>query len=319
MMTIALLMAGGLMLVLFIGWRSYFREVEARQKMALLSARTESQLAASAAAQAAAIKEATQEMVSVPAPTATVPQQVTPAVTLTSQPDAGGTDSTFPEPEVLTQDVSQADLRDARETQRQFWAATTWKDKAQCVCDPVRVSPLMREFYEVRKETEPFIGDARQQAHFKLHATEILLFSYDSSRLGGTVDIAMIRQPDGKFLIDWESYVGASETGWSDFKKQRIATPKLFRLFASIDDYYSYEFDNPAKYLCLHLASADGFYFVKGYCERDSSMGRLISAMFATGPDRRAFTLRLAFPDHAQSDHCVRITGMVANRWLIVP
>jgi hypothetical protein len=30
-------------------------------------------------------------------------------------------------------------------------------------------------------------------------------------------------------------------------------------------------------------------------------------------------TLRLAFPNQAQSDHCVKIVGLLADRWLLFP
>jgi hypothetical protein len=42
-------------------------------------------------------------------------------------------------------------------------------------------------------------------------------------------------------------------------------------------------------------------------------------ALQVSGPTRMALTLRLAFPEKAESDHCVSITGVVANRWLLVP
>jgi hypothetical protein len=32
-----------------------------------------------------------------------------------------------------------------------------------------------------------------------------------------------------------------------------------------------------------------------------------------------AFTLRLAFPEKAESAQCVHIVGLLANRWLLVP
>jgi hypothetical protein len=162
-------------------------------------------------------------------------------------------------------------------------------------------------------------GDARRQARFRLNGKEVLLFSYAGTRIDGSLDVALITQPDGQYKLDWESYVGASDLSWPDLKKLRSTEPRVFRVFAKLDDYFNYEFTDDKRYLCLHLSSSDSFYFVKGYCERASPLGKTVESLLGSGPERVALTLRLSFPEQAQSDHCVLINGVVANRWLIVP
>lgn len=225
----------------------------------------------------------------------------------------------FPEPQPLLQPISSDRQRDALLTMEKFLQATTWEQKLQYVSDPERVKPLMQDYYEVLRRQDPPMSSTRRESAFRLHDTEVLLYSHTSSGPGGTADLAMTARNSGEFKVDWESFVGASEMSWPDFKKQRSAQPKLFRVFAQPDEYYNYEFSDAGKYLCFNLTSPDGLYFIYGFCEKESAVAQALSSHLASGPLRRALTLRLAFPSQAQSDHCVRITGIVANRWLLVP
>ena len=306
------------------GWRWYLRQVAERQRFAKLSVVADEYLSQRAAAESARIKASTRSATTLPSPVIpnSEPESLTdstkPAVSLTNLPSSSE-EAVFTDPIPLSEDVEPDRLGQAKELQKQFWAATKWEDKLPLVAESERVRPLMKDFYEDQKNTDPVAGNANHQAHFKLNNTEVLLFSYSSPRPGGTLDMALVATEKGKFSIDWESYVGASEVSWSAFKRERGNTPKLFRVFANQDDYYNYEFTDEKRFLAFHLSSPDGFYFVKGYCERTSTIGRTLTALFTSGAPRMALTLRLAFPEKALSDHCVQIVGVVANRWLIVP
>jgi len=321
LMVVLFLTASGLGFGMFLGWRLYFNNVAMRSELIRLSAIADERLDQEAAERAVKIRASTRSATATPALPASptiMTSPTGPAVSLANA-DSTANDPGFPEPDPISENLAPERQRAAEELQRQFWRSSKWEEKSAFVVDAPRVVSFMRDYYEKQKNPDPIVGDLKQQAHFKLNHTEVLLYTFSGPRVGGTVDMAMVAQPDGTFLIDWESFVGSSDIGWSDFKKQRPAEPKLFRVFANLDDYYSYEFEDAKKYLCLHLASPDGFYFIKGYCERGSTIEHLLSDLFASGPSRRALTLRLAFPENAKSDHCVRITGVVANRWLLVP
>ena len=65
--------------------------------------------------------------------------------------------------------------------------------------------------------------------------------------------------------------------------------------------------------------SRDGELFVNAFCERDSDLGRQIAAHLRTrreGANRA--TVRVAFPEKAQSDSCVRLVELVADRWVLL-
>ena len=225
----------------------------------------------------------------------------------------------FPEPVLLTTPISPDREVAAHATLQRFLQAESWRDKLPLVVESERVRSAMRDFYEVRRHHDPRAEGPSRQAMFRINNTEVLLYSFASMRPGGATDVALIARDGEPFKVDWESFVGASEMSWPDFKKQRTTDPQLFRVFAQVDDYYNYEFSDAAKFISVHLTSPDGLYFIYGFCARDSAVGQTLTALQASGPTRMALTLRLAFPPKAESDHCVSITGVVANRWLLVP
>ena len=304
--------------MLVLGWQWYFREVANRQALAQISAKVDENIAEKAAVRADKVKAtAFPEMVESPGPPSPSDAAATEAVSLvnlTKVPDEGD----FPDPMPLTAEVSPERHADAMTVQQKFWQATTWKDKLPFVHDAARVGPQMQAYYEIQHKADPVAGTAARQAHFMLNNTEVLLVSYGSPRPGGSVEVAMLAQPDGRFLIDWESYVGAGEIAWPDLKKTRPTEPRLLRLFAQRDDYYNYEFADAAKFHSLHLTSPDGLYFIYGFVEKGTPLGTTIANLLEAARGRAPLTLRVEFPAQAQSDHCLKIVGIVANRWLLV-
>lgn len=225
----------------------------------------------------------------------------------------------FPEPVLLSTPISPVREFAAHATLQRFLQAETWLERLPLVVDSDRVRSAMRDFYEVRRHQDPRAEGPSRQAMFRINNTEVLLYSFASARPGAVTDVALTARDGSPFKVDWESFVGASEMIWPDFKKQRTTEPQLFRVFAQVDDYYNYEFSDTAKSISVHLTSPDGLYFIYGFCARDSAVGQTLTALQSSGPSRMALTLRLAFPPEAESDHCVSITGVVANRWLLVP
>jgi hypothetical protein len=108
------------------------------------------------------------------------------------------------------------------------------------------------------------------------------------------------------------------------------------RVVASESSYYNYEFSEKWRWLAVKLRSPDGLHNVTGYVERTSLFGVALANLIGVPlphklPDgtpmpalnlpgaKALLTLRLAFPNQAQSDHCVKIVGLLADRWLLFP
>lgn len=312
--------AAGLVSCLVIGWHAHFAGIERRHELERLSKVAEKSYADIAAHRVAEMRgNALLGGHDAAAPSSAETTQKEPQrVTLTdvaSQEDAGQ----FPEPVPIPGEVAPERMAQAMETLQKYFEAASWEGKLPYVANPDWVKPSMMEYYRTHTTPEEEPSRPPNIGHFKLNNAEVLLFSYPNERIAGVVDLAMVAPLDGgKFLVDWESFAGAGDLPWQEFKKQRATSPKRFRLYARKDDYYNYEFTDQAKLLSVHLSSPDGLNFIFGYCERDSAVGRTLAGLLERGGNRLPLTLRLAFPENAQSDHCVKIVGVVANRWLVV-
>jgi len=210
----------------------------------------------------------------------------------------------------------KAQMNDAMQN---YWQAKSWEAKLAYVRDPERTGPRMQDFYEVQNQSDPVSGRLEGAMRFRYNGLEVTTLSYSSSRVNGKVEVALLKDASGGWKMDWESYTGYSEMAWDAFKKNRPSSPKFFRTFAGPGEYWNFEFADEMKYLSVHLLSPDGLVSLHGYCERESSLGREVGSVLARTPGKQPIIFRLAFPENAESDHCVRILGLVAERWLMPP
>ncbi len=204
----------------------------------------------------------------------------------------------------------------------QYWKTTSWKERVPMVAHADRVSPLMKDYYETQGGKDPSPGNLMSKARYQIDGTEILYFSYSSSRPTGSLEIAMLRDgPGGRFLIDWESLSGYSEMSFQEFRTQRSSKPVTMRAYVRLFDYYNFEFSDAKRYLCIKLISESGESSIYAYCERGTKLSRWLEADLATtGPTGfKGYIMKLSFPLGAQSNQCVQLEQVVAQRWLKLP
>ena len=203
------------------------------------------------------------------------------------------------------------------EVMRPFWEASTWQDKLNYVHQPERVAPAMKDYYEVQKKTDP-PGSTLQVC--KLHEAdglEFIYLGYNSTGQRPFLEIALRRESDGSFKLDWESYVGASGMAWQQFTDSRPSNPVTFRVYADLADYYNYEFTDDKKFLSLRLESPDGGGRLYGFLDKNAETShKLFSKLFA-GQRHLTLTVKLAYPPNPLSRDCVRITQLISDRWLL--
>lgn len=91
-----------------------------------------------------------------------------------------------------------------------------------------------------------------------------------------------------KWKIHWEASVGYNEMNLVEFKAVRPSTPITFRLIASLDDYYNYEFSNAQKdYYSIYLydnQTQESFYV---YVEKESPDGEAIFNALKSGVSKQ--------------------------------
>lgn len=203
----------------------------------------------------------------------------------------------------------------------QYWKTPSWKERVSMVAHSENVAAMMKDYYDIQGGKDPMPGNLLGKARYQIDGTEILYFSYSSSRPTGSLEIAMLHSPDGKFLIDWESLTGYSELSFHEFRAQRPSKPVTMRAYVRLFDYYNFEFSDAKRYLCVKLMSESGDSSVYAYCERGTKLSRwLESDLATTGPTGfKGYIMKLSFPPDAQSNQCVRLEQVIAQRWLKLP
>ncbi len=203
----------------------------------------------------------------------------------------------------------------------QYWKTETWKERVPLVARSEQIAAMMKDFYETQGGKDPVPGGLISKARYQINGTELLYFSYTSNRPTGSLEIAMLRDPEGKFLIDWESLTGYGEMSFQDLRTERPTKPVLMRAYVRLFEYYNFEFSDSKKYLCIKLMSENGESSVYAYCERGTKLASWIDTDLAsTGPSGfKGYTMLVSFPPDAQSNQCVKLDKVIAQRWLNLP
>jgi hypothetical protein len=216
----------------------------------------------------------------------------------------------------IPEDKAEAAKFRALDNLQHFAAATTWMDKLPYVHDSNRVRPLMKRFYEDQKQRGKKIGSPDSISFYRLGALQIQHIVCNTTSTDGQLELAMRLEPSGDFLLDWESYVGASAMDWTDFKKLKPTVNTLFRVYAIENDYFNFEFSDNSRFICLKLLSSDNTETLYAYCDKDSGVANELKKLLINDSSV-PLTLMLAFPENAKSNNCVHLREIVANRWLL--
>ncbi len=316
-MGVCITACGCLMLVLFVGWQWYFDEVHRRTVLIEMAAKAE---AKARELESMGLTLDVPHYESAPVLAKETPAPSLPATTRASSPTSASRQPRDSKIRALPFE-SSGEVIPALELLNQYWKTESWRAREELVFDPERVFPLMKDYYEVQRSSDPVPGGLVSKARYEIDGVEILIFGYTSNRPTGSLEVAMRRGPDGGFLVDWESLVGYGEMSFLDFRSKKPTKPTLFRAYVRRFEYFNFEFADSAKYLCVKVTSEAGDNSIYAYCERSTELGRwLESDLAATGPTGfKGYTLRVSFPENAQSNQCVRLDEVVTPRWLVLP
>lgn len=313
-----------LALTLFVGWRWYFEVSHKRSTLIEMAEKDEARIR-ELENLGVSIDAAKTEAAPLPLPLP-LPPTATATATVgktTPQTVTRAQDSPHPTASAIKKlplSETSDDVVEALALLEHYWQTEKWQDRVPLVAHAGRVATLMKDFYETQGGMDPSPGGLTSKARYEIDGNEILYFSYTSNRPTGTLEVAMLRDPQGKFLIDWESLIGYGEMSFQDFRAKRPATTVLMRAYVRLFEYYNFEFSDANKYLCIKLTAANGESSMYAYYERGTELARwLESDLAATGPaDYKGYTMRVAFPPNAQSNQCVLLEQVIAPRWLLL-
>ena len=124
---------------------------------------------------------------------------------------------------------------------------------------------------------------------------------------------------EDEILLDWESEVAYQPMSMEEFLRRRPESGVDFRVYVSYDQFYAFEFADPAKYLSLMLTerNSDGFLF--GYVERGGVVHEEIARLLdQSASPQEAMLLKLRFLPGSLGTRSVLVEEVVAPRWAYV-
>ena len=207
-----------------------------------------------------------------------------------------------------------AKLAAAEEILSEFLQSPNWKQRVDLVRDRTRVAQLMSIYY-AKNADGPIAFDSI------VEATEISpkLSQHVVVFEGGGRRTATVEQTPSGPRVDWESFVGAGEMGWSDFLDLKLAAPTLFRVLVSPAGHFEHQFGDPAVLQCYSLRniSEPGAKVVYGYAEKGSTLAKALDYQLQLSEDATVpMILRLKFPTDAPVDFQVWIHQFVQAGWV---
>ena len=208
-----------------------------------------------------------------------------------------------------------------REILHTYREAPAWRSRLPLVRAASRVEPLMHAFYEQDHLEDPAMRDpvALDPCLVQKQPVVRAIFANKRSDLGNPLEAAFVKDRDGVYRLDWESFVGVGEMSWAAFQAERPTHPVLLRGTVKTDTYYNYEFADENRYLSYRIYSSDGARSLNAFCVKDSPVARALQLPANLDPQTFLLpvTVKLAYPENPKSDHCVALVEVLAKGWLI--
>ena len=226
-------------------------------------------------------------------------------------------------PEVAAREAMTAVERDAMDKAEETFAAAgeaienflnapTYRERQEFVRDPERVEPLMEAHYK-RNPDGAFAfrppKDGWRMAPFE----SFLLTSVEGEDFSLTA-IAVERQEDGRYLVDWESFVGYSELPFERLMERKPTDPVLLRARASVGDYYNFGYVD-SEWACVQLQDMSQANTIYAYTKVDSEiLQQLMKIMTLRGETH--LTLKVVHPGGDKASNQFEITDVISRGWV---
>lgn len=206
-------------------------------------------------------------------------------------------------------------MRKLRPIMAGFLEAENWQDRLDYCAERETVRPLMEDYYKGNDDgplayREIFSGGAVSLG--ELFITAYVLMEDYSRR-----SFVMLRDDDGSWSVDWESFVGYSTMSMTEFKNVRPTEPQMFRLTISRPrpGYFNYEFSDEESWDCYLLMGRDLDEILYAYVKKFGDTASDLNKIFAIH-DEAAITLMIRFPEDAPSANQVEVVEVLGEGWV---
>jgi hypothetical protein len=222
-----------------------------------------------------------------------------------------------------TEEQSEIEARQTittiHETVRKFYASSSVDEMLQHVRHADRVAESMKKHYADHPLSAAEVIEFRDMTPLTIGSNGgfwVVLTRLDTG-MDGKLVVEVYSPTDVK--VDWETFVCAQPMKWDQFVKTRPAGYRGdFRVYAALDSFYNYEFEDSDKYQSFKLTALNSDEALYGYVVRDSEAFRVIeSSLKQNGNQKVPMLLRLYLQEGLQSKSGVLIEDVVAPRWLI--
>lgn len=220
---------------------------------------------------------------------------------------------------------------DARDVLQAFLREATLEAKVERVLRKPGLEERMKAYYVASGRQDADVGEIVSSAKTLSGGQNFLELTFQSKASASGVGRAyFLKDTDGVVRLDWESFVGYGTTDWTALMQSRTTEEVSLRAYVTADDYFNYEFTDSTRFLSFRLKSADGKVAINGFTAPDSPVGLGIQkALEAAGRTRSKsgpaasrvwapLIVKVQFPPAANSDHCLLLTRLVEERWLVV-
>lgn len=189
-------------------------------------------------------------------------------------------------------------------------------DRTKFILDPDANRPLLAEHYKDTKDCRRKYESIKPDGCDKLAdgdycSVEVVFEKNDTSYYG------IKKTPDG-LKIDWRSSMGYNPVSLPAFMAQRTTTPRLFRLWAELQNYYNFEYSNAERtHVSVNLRDKEG-KSIAGYIRRDAPTAPALLDILKDGK-RHAVILELQYMPDSRDASVVEIRRFVSNYWRQLP
>lgn len=211
--------------------------------------------------------------------------------------------------------------RQASEVVQQFLAASTIEERAAFVRHPAITKPRMEAWHSAANPLKPLavLEFNDRSAEQTIDGVAFIMLSMETDDRYQRA-VALEKLPDGKFLVDWESFVSWSDPRWPEFLSKEPGGAHDFRVEVSIDNYFNFAYQDPKQWFCFKLIDPEGWAHCWGYCTIDSEAGlkinRMIRRQRQQGEDVIKAILRLKFEAAGKGRNQVLIEDVIQDGWL---
>jgi hypothetical protein len=206
-------------------------------------------------------------------------------------------------------------VQQAQDIAQRFKKAKTWQEKVAFVYEGDHLRPILQNYYEKEQRTDPEISnileveEVYQDRHYALKCKGAMQLNSEEACLW------LRKDNRGQLKLDWESLVGYSEVAWAELKNKRPTQAVLMRAQCQMGDYYNYEFADRSKYMCWKLTSPDGKHTLYAYSEQALHL-KFLASRYSSNK-ALPITVRVSFPEKAESSECALLREIVEEDWLV--